>query len=183
MNRNYVVGGVLVAGVLLVVLGGAFYTGLGPAPGGSDSSEPISDFPTATPSGDESGDSGTAGSTGSSDEPPFSFTVDEVEECGQTCRDVTATLDNDQNETASGITVYTRIFAGENNTDADDVVWEGTDDVGTLEAGGSHTTTVRVELSFRDGLKIDRNDGWITILTTVESDEETVTSRDSEQVA
>jgi hypothetical protein len=175
MNRNHVLGGVLVVIVLAAAVGAMVYTGAGPAPGG-DSGEPIEDFPT-----EESADDGAE--TGSStDVDPFTFTVDGIEDCGTTCRDVTATLTNQRNETATGITTYIRIYAGENNTDTDDVVWEGTVDVGTLDAGDSHTTTERVELSLRDARKIDRNDGRITVLTAVESDEATATFQDSKQV-
>jgi hypothetical protein len=52
-----------------------------------------------------------------------------------------------------------------------------------MDPGTSHTTTERVELSLRDARKVDQNDGWITILTTVESDDTTVTFQNSEQVA
>lgn len=182
MKKTYVVGGIFVVIVIAFSLGVAFYTGAGPAPGGTDSGETITDFPTATDSVDESGETNSE-STATSGLPPFTFTIDTIEDCGQTCRDVTATLDNNQDETATGITVYIRIFAGQNNTETDDMVWEGTEEVGTLKASGTHTTTERVELSLQEARKIDNNDGWITILTTVESDETTVTFQDSEQVA
>lgn len=177
MNRNLLIGGILIVLVVAIGFGYAFYTGVGPAPGGGDSGETPSDFPTETTSDAET--------TNQSDEdiPTFSFTIDAVETCGQTCRDVTATVTNNQNETATGITVYTRIFAGQNTTDTDELVWEGNEPVGTLKADGTHTTTTRVELSLQDARKIEQNDGWITILTTVESDETTVTFQDSEQVA
>lgn len=48
----------------------------------------------------------------------------DVEECGQTCRDVTSTLSNNQDETATGVTVYTRVFAGEDNTAQEDLELE-----------------------------------------------------------
>lgn len=184
MNRRYLLGGVLVVLVLAVGIGWAGYTGVGPAPGGS-SGDTIDEFP--TPSGGDDGGSGTSSTSSSSsssstDTPPFTFTVDDLEECGHTCRDVTATLHNEQEETATGVTVYIRIFAGKDNTDTDDIVWEGSEEVGTLEAGGHHTTTERVELSVRDGWSIEREDGWITILTAVETDDRTVTFQDSEQV-
>ena len=175
MNRKYAIGGVLVVVVLAVAVGAMMYTGAGPAPGDS-SSEPIEEFPT-----EESADDGS-GTMSSDDMEPFRFTVDNTEECGTTCRDVTATLNNEQNETATGITTYVRIYAGENNTDTGDIVWEGTSDIGTLEAGESHTTTERVELSLQDARKVDQNNGWITIQTTVESDDTIVTFQENEQV-
>jgi hypothetical protein len=179
VNRNHLIAGILVVLVLAVGLGWSLYTGVGPAPGRTDSGEEITDFPTATPGEDSSGGSGANATA----EPPFAFTIDRVEECGQICRDVTASLHNNQDVTARGTTVFTRIFAGEDNTDPDDLVWEGKEEVGTLDAGATHTTTRRVELSLQDGLKIDQHDGWITIVTTVKTDERTVTFRDSEQVA
>lgn len=179
VNRRFVAGGVLLLLFLVVGLGAAFYYGVGPAPGGTDSGEELTDFPTATPSDGESSDGGSD----ATETPPFSFTIDEIEECGQTCRDVTATLSNNQDETATGVTVFTRVFAGEDTIDTADLVWEGKEDVGTLEAGADHTTTRRVELSLQEARKIDQNDGWITILTTVQTDETTVTFQDSQQVA
>lgn len=174
-NRRYLIGGVLVLVLIAIGIGAAVYTGVGPAPGGSESGEEITDFPTATP--------GTTAVANTESAPPFAFTVDTIEECGRTCRDVTATLHNNQDETATGVTVFTRVYAGQNNTDTDDLVWEGKEDVGTLEGGTSHTSTERVELSLQEGRKIEQHDGWITIVTTVQTDDRTVTFRDSEQVA
>jgi hypothetical protein len=79
--------------------------------------------------------------------------------------------------------VYTRIFAGEDNTAEDDVVWEGKKEVGTVEAGGSRTATERIDLSLQEAWKIDQQNGWITIVMTIETDDRTVTFQNSEQVA
>ena len=176
MNRAYAII-VLIVLVVLVGIGAALYTGVGPAPGG-DSGDDIEEFPTA-----EDADDGETESTAIDDVEPFTFEIDDVEECGQTCRDVTATLDNNQNQTATNVTVYIRIFAGADNTDTDDIVWEGTEAAGTMAAGESHTTTERIDLSLQDARKVDQENGWITILTTIESDDTTVTFQDSEQVA
>lgn len=178
MNRTHVIGGVIVIAVVAAVAGAALYTGSGPAPGGG-AGETDGEFPTAEPSNTSDGSQ----TVSSGDATPFTFSVDSVEECGQTCRDVTATLTNERNETATGVTSYIRIYAGENTTDPDDVVWEGTVDVGTLEAGASERTTERIDLSLGDALEIDQNGGWITIQTTVESDDTTVTYEESRQVA
>ena len=169
MNRKAALGGVLVVLVVASALGAAVYTGVGPAPGG-DSGETVEEFP--TDDGDASADEMDA----------FAFAIDEIEECGQTCRDVTATLENNQNETASDVTVYTRIFAGADTTDTDDLVWEGSEAVGEMEAGGDHTSTERVELSLQDAREIDQENGWITVVTTVQSDETTITFQDNRQV-
>lgn len=181
VDRRLAVGGLLVVVLLAVGIGAAFYSGVGPVPGGTDSSDQLTDFPTATSANGGSADGGAEPS--STAQRPFSLTIDDIEECGQTCRDVTATLHNNQDEAATGVTVFTRVFAGEDNTAEDDLVWEGRAEVGTIDAGASHTTTRRVELSFQEAWKIDQHDGWITIVTTVQTDERTVTFRDSEQVA
>lgn len=172
----------LAVGLLATAAGAAFVVGLGPAPVDPDDGARDTPVPTGTVYDGGSG-GGTAGSTGSAAPPPFSFTVDAVEECGRTCRDVTVTLANDQSEAATGVTVITRLFAGQDNTDPDDLVWRTEIDVGTLDAGASVTTTERVDLSLPEALKIEQRDGWVTVLTTVRSDERTVTFRDSEQVA
>lgn len=179
VDRRPVIGGVLLAAVLLVVVGIAFYVGVGPAPG-SDSGDELTEFPTATPSDGGSTDAGSG--TSSTETPPFSFTIDNVEECGQTCRDVTSTLQNNQNETATDVTVFTRLFAGEDNTADEDMVWEGKEEVGSLGGGASYTTTRGVELSLQEARKIDQRDGWITIVTSVQTDDRTVTFRDSQLV-
>lgn len=164
----------------VVVVGGAaaFATGFGPAPGGSD--EAISDFPTSTATPTLS--SGVvAASTMSEPRPEFAFTVDRAENCGQTCRDVTSTLENTGNETATGITVYTRIYAGQDTSG--DVIWQGTEDVGSLDSVATFTTTTRVELSLSEAAAVERERGWITVQTTVGSDQRTVTFTDPRRVA
>ena len=165
----------------------------------------IDDFPTetttpptgpddgATAGGDGSGDGGAgddgpsggdAGATTterSTPRPPFSLQIDSVETCGRTCRDVTATLVNRQDRRATGTTVYTRIYEGQGT--GGDVVWEGTHEVGTLAAGASDTETQRVELSYFEAVAIQQNGGWITIVTTIETDRRTVTFRERRDVA
>jgi len=115
-------------------------------------------------------------------EPAFSFTVGEIENCGLTCRDVTATVTNTGNGTASNVTVSTRLFAGENTTDPEALIWEDSEDVGTLDGGESYTTTEQLSLSLQEASQVRQTDGWITIQTTVESEERTVTFQRSRQV-
>lgn len=103
---------------------------------------------------------------------PFTFAIESVESCGTTCRDVTSTLTNQQSTDATDVTVETEIYAG-NGTDGD-ASWTDTESVGTLAAGDSYTTTKQVDLSLTDACAIERNDGWITIETTITSDGETV---------
>lgn len=171
MNRTLLVGGLLVAMLVVGGLGVATYPGSEPIPGNDPAPESDTDaFPAETDA-----DRATA------EEPPFTFTVQEIDDCGETCRDVTATVENTRDEPAESVTVSTEMFAGENSTE--ELVWEGTEEIGPLAAGESSTSTKRVELSWTDAYTIDRNDGWITIVTTVESNEEAITVRESRQVA
>lgn len=182
--------GVLAAVVLIVAIAG----GIGPFAGDDGD---IQDSPTATSTplevtenggGSDGGvtDGGADGGDGGDDSPgggqttaeptpqqPFDMQIESIESCGQTCRDVTATLENQQDQQATGVTVHTRIHEG-NGTDGD-VVWEGTHEVGTLGAGEADTETQRVELSYFDAYEIQQNGGWITIVTSIDTDRRTVT--------
>jgi len=126
--------------------------------------------PTPEPNGDEA------------EQDPYSFSVDNIDDCSQTCRDVTVTLTNNLESTGSNITVHTEIFAGVNNTDSDDKVWEGTREIDQLEAEESYTATQRVEVSFWDAMLIQQRDGWITIHTTLATDHRTMTFVEYRQV-
>jgi len=180
MNTKLLIAAVVVvgAGIGVVVAGDLL-------PGGDDTTDSDA-FPTATPGDDEtSSDGGDDGETTtaatSTETPPFGFVIDDIEECGRTCRDVTSTVTNRRDATAENVTVSTRIVAGR-GIDGDQI-WQGTEGVGTLSAGESYTATKRVQLSLADGLKIENNDGWITVQTTVETEAGAVTFTDQRQVA
>lgn len=145
---------------------GTVYTeGAGSSGGGSDVGS------------DAGGDGGSA-----SDTPPFTFAIQQIEQCGQTCRDVTVTLTNQQNTTAEDVAVYTRIYAG-NSTAKEDLVWSGQEDVGTMAAGESVTETQRVKLSYMEAYSVKQADGWITVVTTIESADTTITFKSRRDVA
>lgn len=93
----------------------------------------------------------------------FSFQVTRIESCGQTCRDVTAVLRNTGEEEATNVVVNVVIY-----TDGDQI-WSDSFDVGTMGAGESVRSTQRVELGYGEALKIQGNDGWITIETVIRS--------------
>jgi hypothetical protein len=161
--------------VVLAVFALVFASGLGPALAGGNG-EDVGTFPTASAGSGGGGSGGGSGSTSA-----YTLVVDDVEPCGQTCRDVTSTLTNEQSTDATDVTVYTRIYAG-NGTDGD-VVWEGKEPVGDLDAGESYTATRRIELSLWDANKVREHDGWVTIKTAVRSDERTDTFSQRRDVA
>lgn len=170
--------------VALVLVGAVVALGAGPF-GGENDSDFVGDGgadgttqtppPTGTVYTDMSGGDGTA------TQPPFTFEIVRIEQCGQTCRDVTVTLYNNQNETATNVSVFTRIYAG-NSTAGDDKVWEGTKDVGEMASDSSVTRTQRVKLSTTEGFQVQQNDGWITLLVTVSSSDTTITFKERRNV-
>ena len=179
---------IVVLALLVAVVAGAVVVGDDVLPG-SDETEG-GEFPTATTTPQETAqtdeDGGSAESTestaaaASTPTAPFGFVIENIEECGTTCRDVTTTLTNQQDTTAEDITVYSRIFAGQ-GTDGEEV-WRGQESVGTLEASESYTTTRQVELSYSEAYAVRNEDGWITIQTTVETADQTVTFTEQRQV-
>lgn len=193
MDNRLLVGVVLV--LVVAAAGGAAFSDV-LAPSGGDGDEVGESFPTQTSaaqtttattdgSGDggaSSGDDGSATTapTTTAAPDPFGFRIVSIEECGTTCRDVAVTLTNKQATTASDVTVYSRIFVGK-GTDGD-VIWQDSEGLGDLTAGESVTRTRRVELSFSEAYAVQQADGWITIQTTVESAERTITFTDQRQV-
>jgi hypothetical protein len=192
---------VAVAAVLLAAQAGAiaFVTGFGPFDSAASGPEPATPAPSggggtapadagasggdSGGAGDDSRESGDGGSgTGTPVPPPYLIDVLDTEKCGNTCRDVTVRLTNNRDEPAEGVSVHTQIFSG--NTWAEDArVWEGHREVGRLAAGESTTTTARVSLSYFEALSVQRNGGWVTIVTTVESETTTETFRERQEVA
>lgn len=171
-----------VAAVAVVAAGAglAVYAGVGPFGPGDE--ERLTETPASTGTVYEAGDSGGGGTATATDEPPFTFAITGVEECGQTCRDVTVEFTNQQDRRADDVVVYTRVYAG-NSTDESDEIWAGQESIGSVDAGETVTSTRRIELSYREAMAVQNNDGWITIVTTVETAETTVTFVREEQVA
>jgi len=178
MRRTYIV---VMTAVVVVALGGITYLSTGQQPAvdvgdvdsdGESESNGAVDRESTEPAYDQR----------TATEPAFAFSVADVERCGSTCREVTATVTNSGNETATDVRASTSLYAGENSTDSEARIWEETETIGTLESGASSTTTERIELSFRDAATIQENDGWITIQTTVESAEHTTTFQRTRQV-
>lgn len=176
-------------------VGGAYALGLGPFSGASDGevgTPTTTPEATATPEATTAPEETTApvptdaeatqsGEETAENRPPFAFEIVDVEECGSTCRDVTATLYNNQEQPASNVAVDTHIYAG-NSTDEGDRVWSGEEEIGNMEAGGSDTREQRVELSTMEAFAVQRNDGWITIHVTVRSEERTVSFEERRNV-
>ena len=166
--------------VLLVVTGGlagAFVLGVTPVDTifsatsngsvGGDSGGTSDTGGTAT-AGDSSGDTAGSGSDAAdstadsgSDTPNFTFAVQNIEECGTTCRDVTVAATNRMDDTATGVEIETVISAD------GDQLWTGTESFTEVDAGETKTRTKRVELGYLEAAKVQNNNGYITVTTTI----------------
>lgn len=189
--------GAIVVVVAVIAVGGAaaFVGGIGPLAGLGGGSGDVTVTPESTGTvwdGSTGGGGGDSGSSGSGDAngsaasagssgPPFSFAVKQITSCGTTCRDVTVQLTNRMDQPAEDVQVYTRIFAG-NETTRDARIFEEKRNVGTIPAGGSKTAETRVKLSFSEGYRVQQNDGWITIVTTISTADKTVTFKQRRDV-
>jgi hypothetical protein len=183
MNRK----GIAIAAVVVVALGGiagALITGFGPAPGGESGSAPSSTpyDDTVVVGGTDSGGGGSGGGGGggaaATDQPqPFTFVIENITKCGQTCRDVNGTVVNQQNHTAEDVVVRSEIY-----TDGD-MIWSGSSEVGDLAAGEAYTDQKRVDLSYSEAYKVQQNDGKIVVKTYVQTAETTYVFKDTRDVA
>ncbi|MDS0282133.1 hypothetical protein [Haloarcula onubensis] len=111
----------------------------------------------------------------------FTLETREVENCGMLCRNVTSTVTNEQSTAASDVTITTRLYAG--NDTGGEVRWQGIERVERIGAGETYETTHRVELPLEDALAIRDRGGWVTIRTTVETADRSVTVTDRREVA
>ena len=113
------------------------------------------------------------GTANESEQRRFDLDLENVSECGVTCRDVTVTAVNTGNTTARNVTVETQLEAG------DTVVWRGSESVSELEPNESATGTKRVRLGLSEVTQLRQNDGYVTANTTVTWDggNETFTNR------
>ncbi|UPV76152.1 hypothetical protein M0R89_08875 [Halorussus limi] len=169
--------GVLGAGVLFAGgtdLGGEPDTGAGDATATdatASTTTPVAD--TAGESGDTNGETATTSMTSSE----YAFTIENIEKCGSTCRDVTARLTNSGGETRENVRVTTAMLAD------GEVLWSGNESVGILEPGESHVSTERVDVGFAGGMQISANDGYVTIVTVVRSESGTTRFAERRKVA
>ena len=108
--------------------------------------------PTATPTATEAETPTPTGSLS------LDASIESVTECGQTCRDVTYTV------TETGGSAVTNLRADITVMSGGETVWEGTDTVGDVAAGGTRERTERVELDQGAALTVAGNDGQVTII-------------------
>lgn len=150
------------------------------AAGNDDTATPDAGTPVADGgSGDTTttGAETTATTTAEPEPASFLFTVDRVERCGRTCRDVTVTVRNQGGTAAENVDVGVRVLAD------GEALWTGSQSFDRIGAGESRTQTERVNLGLFGGAKVKANDGYVTIETTIEWDGGQQTFTERRQVA
>jgi len=174
MADDWPVAGLLaVVGVLLLVTAGIALTGVFGF-FGSDGTGVSTE--SGTPTAVDMSTSKTGGTAGGL----FTLETRDVETCGMLCRNVTSTVTNEQPTAARDVTIETRLYVG-NDTDGS-VRWTQVERIGYIGAGESYWATHRVELALEDALDIQDAGGWVTIRTTVESANRTVTVTERSEV-
>lgn len=100
-------------------------------------------------------------------ESQYYFYIEDVEECGTICRDVTVRLENRDSDPVENVRVETVVYA-----DGDEM-WRGNETVERIGAGETYTATRRVNIDVWDALRIKTNEGYVTIVTVIRSDDST----------
>lgn len=119
---------------------------------------------TATPT-----ETPTATPTTSPAKPGLDFDVRAVSECGDLCRDVTYAVVDADGEGA------TDVVAAINMTADGEPIWDGTERVGDVPAGGVVEETVRIEVGISEGYAVAQNNNSVTVTTELTADGRTTT--------
>lgn len=112
---------------------------------------------------------------------PFVPELENMEECGETCREATVALQNKMAVDAENVVVYVRLYAGD-STDPEEVVWGENRELGTLGAGEVYRETETVDLTPQQANKVRETDGVVTAKATIESDQATATFVEQDDV-
>lgn len=112
---------------------------------------------------------------------PFVPELENMEECGETCREATVALQNKMSVDAENIVVYIRLYAGD-STAPEDVVWGENRELGTLGAGEVYRETETVDLTPQQANKVRETDGVVTAKATIQSDQATATFVEKDNV-
>ncbi|WP_224332817.1 hypothetical protein [Haloprofundus halobius] len=184
MLRNVLAGVGVLTLVVAAGIGGALALGLTPGDIVDGTTDKVGDNAPEDVQTDGGSDDASGASTSGDDsavqdayDQPLRFSVGEIDECGTTCRDVTAHVKNTGNESVNDVDVTVRLFAD------DDEVWDGSVEVGSVDAAETQEQTIRVELGYTDAYKIKQNDGYVTVRTTVTTADGTFEFEERRKVA
>ena len=144
-------------GLLVVLVAIAGCSGAGDGGAGATPTETVTQTPTATATPTQTAtatqtptatQTATATATATPTPTPtvapeelgLTFEVRNITECGNTCRDVTYAVIDTEGDGASNVAADIDITSG------GDPIWNGTESVGAVPAGGEVVRTVRVEV-------------------------------------
>ncbi|WP_136715085.1 hypothetical protein [Halorientalis salina] len=150
-----------VGGIVAVVVAGvaaAFVFGV--VPTGGDGAPPLNE------------------STDGNETQAFAFDVNRTEKCGKQCREMTVTVANTDDVAVENVTLDFEVYAG-----GSDPVWEGAEQVDTLESGSSESMTITIRVDEDGYEQIRSNFGTVTLQTTVENGNVTNRFEDERNVA
>ncbi|MFC7154724.1 hypothetical protein ACFQPA_04540 [Halomarina halobia] len=172
--------------ILATATGLVFVVGGAPAPGHPGTPLPTDDGDRAGSTGSivvddsrlaegtvppRSGRNGGGGSptptaaTSASGAGSYAFSVTRIEPIAPTGAAVVASVTNRADRPRTGVVVETRISAG------GEPVWRGTERVGRLAPGETHTIERTVETDLGGALAVERNGGVVTVETVVRSEQ------------
>jgi hypothetical protein len=92
----------------------------------------------------------------------FAVTVDDLTECGATCRNFTGTVRYTGEGTARDVTLDVRVTAEGSE------LWNATETVGEVQAGGSYRLVREAEIGYRESSTVLSNDGYVTVWIEVD---------------
>ncbi|WP_336002917.1 hypothetical protein [Halorientalis halophila] len=147
----------LLVGVVVVVaaagVGAAFVFGVVPGDdGGTDA---------APPTNDESNESG----------PSLTFAIEGRSECGLTCRRVNSTITNTGNASLN-VSVAHALFTRHENGTADEQVWTGQAEPGSIPSESAVSSQFEIEVSLGAGQRLQENGGILySTMVTAEGNE------------
>lgn len=95
----------------------------------------------------------------------FILNIDNIEECGYRCREVRTTLINNGTKQATSVKVNVKIYTG------NELIWKDNKSIGTLKPNSPKIDTQQINVGIDDALKIQENNGWITIITNISSNQ------------
>jgi hypothetical protein len=103
------------------------------------------------------------------------FEIRNSSECGNACRDVTYAVVDSGGDGAGDVSAEIEITAD------GEPVWNGTESVGAVPAGGETVRTVRVEVGLSEAYAVSENDDRVTVTTVLAAGDRATTIEQERQ--
>jgi hypothetical protein len=168
-------------GVVVVLVAVAGCSGAGGESPGDTATETLSGTPTATQTPTVTPTAtATATQTPTAAAPEqgalgLGFEIRNSSECGNACRDVTYAVVDTGGDGAGDVSAEIEITAD------GEPVWNGTESVGAVPAGGETVRTVRVEVGLSEAYAVSENDDRVTVTTVLAAGDRATTIEQERQ--